>query len=100
MTYHAKVIAGGKIVIPAELRREFGIKDGDTVILERKSEGGFSLMTHEQIVRKAQAEIADLSKPYAGSVVDDLVAERRAEAAAEAAAEAEMGEADRRQAAA
>ena len=31
MTYHAKVIAGGKIVIPAEPRRELGIKDGDVL---------------------------------------------------------------------
>jgi len=39
MTYHAKVIAGGKIVIPADLRRELGIKDGDSVALERTPEG-------------------------------------------------------------
>ena len=25
MTYHAKVIAGGKVVIPADIRRELGI---------------------------------------------------------------------------
>lgn len=38
MTYHAKVIAGGKIVIPAALRRELGIMDGDSVVLERDGE--------------------------------------------------------------
>ena len=89
MTYHAKVIAGGKLVIPAELRREFGIKDGDTLVIERDQNGGLAVKTHEQIVREAQAEIAAMSKLYAGSVVDDLLAERRAEAAAEAAAEKE-----------
>ena len=35
MTYHAKVIAGGKIVIPADLRRELGIRDGDTLVVDR-----------------------------------------------------------------
>lgn len=96
MTYHAKVIAGGKIVIPATLRREFGIEDGDTVIIEREANGGLAIKTHEQVVREMQAEIAAMSRPYSGSVVDDLLAERRTEAAAEAAAEEE----DTRQAAA
>jgi AbrB family looped-hinge helix DNA binding protein len=44
MTYHAKMIAGGKIVIPAELRREFGIKDGDSVVLESR-EGELTVRT-------------------------------------------------------
>ena len=42
VTYHAKVIAGGKIVIPADLRREFDIKDGDTVAIEREDGGGIN----------------------------------------------------------
>lgn len=52
MTYHAKVIAGGKIVIPAELRREFGINDGDSLVLEREPGGGFSVKTFAQVVRE------------------------------------------------
>lgn len=36
MTYSAKNIAGGKIVIPAELRRELGVNAGDTVLIERE----------------------------------------------------------------
>ena len=35
MTYHAKLIKGGKIVIPAALRHEFGFKDGDMLVFER-----------------------------------------------------------------
>jgi AbrB family transcriptional regulator, stage V sporulation protein T len=35
MTYHAKIIAGGKLVIPAVLRRELGIIDGDSVVVAR-----------------------------------------------------------------
>lgn len=85
MTYHAKVIAGGKIVIPAELRREFGIKDGDSLVVERAPQGGISVKTYSQVVREVQEEIAAMSKPYKGSIVDDLLAERRAEAAREEA---------------
>lgn len=35
MSYHAKLIKGGKIVIPAELRRELGFCDGDKLVVER-----------------------------------------------------------------
>jgi AbrB family transcriptional regulator (stage V sporulation protein T) len=36
MTYQAKLIKGGKIVIPAELRRELGFQDGDALYVERE----------------------------------------------------------------
>ena len=85
MTYHAKVIAGGKIVIPADLRRELGIKEGDSLVVERDTEGGLTIKTYAQVVREVQRDFAAMSKPYSGSVVDDLLAERRAEAAREEA---------------
>ena len=85
MTYHAKVIGGGKIVIPAALRREFGIKDGDSLVVERDPAGGISLKTYSQVVAEVQREIAAMSRPYDGSVVDDLIAERRQAAARELA---------------
>lgn len=87
MTYHAKVIAGGKIVIPAELRRELGIKDGDSVILERDESGGFVLKTRAQVVQEVRAAFRAMRQPGVdyGSVVDELIADRRAEAAREEA---------------
>lgn len=81
MSYSAKVIAGGKIVIPAELRREFGIKDGDTLVIERDASGGLHLKTYLQVAREVQAEIRRLATPAKTSIVDDLIADRRAEAA-------------------
>lgn len=82
MSYHAKLIKGGKIVIPAELRREFGFKEGDTLVLEREG-NGVVIKTYEQVVREVQAELKRLIGPYKGSIADELIAERRAEAAAE-----------------
>ena len=80
MSYHAKLIKGGKIVIPAELRRELGFKEGDRLIIER--EGNCAVIkTYEQVVREVQAEVKRLTGPYKGSIVDELIAERRAEAA-------------------
>lgn len=82
MSYHAKLIKGGKIVIPAELRRELGFKEGDRLIIER--EGNCAVIkTYEQVVREVQAEVKRLTGPYKGSIVDELIAERRAEAARE-----------------
>lgn len=52
MTYHAKVIAGGKIVIPAELRRELGIKDGNSVVIERDDRGQLVLKSYAQVVKE------------------------------------------------
>lgn len=82
MTYHAKVISGGKIVIPAELRREFGIKDGDSLVIERDDKGGLVLKTYAQVVKEVQAEFRAMRGDQSdrGSVVDELLAERRVEA--------------------
>jgi len=78
MTYHAKVIAGGKIVIPAELRRELGIKDGDVLVLDRAADGSLAVRTHAQIIREGQQKIrAMITHPF---TVDDFIADKRAEA--------------------
>ncbi len=76
MTYHAKVIAGGKIVIPAELRRELGIKDGDRLVIERNETGAITVKTYSQVVREVQALFRPLVE--AGESVDKFLVERRA----------------------
>jgi AbrB family transcriptional regulator, stage V sporulation protein T len=84
MTYSAKIIAGGKIVIPAELRRELGLNTGDTLMIERE-DGKLVLKSYLQVVREVQAQVRERAVPYEGSVVDALIAERRQEAAREEA---------------
>ena len=80
MSYQAKVIKGGKIVIPAELRRELGFKDGDTLVLERGG-NGLVIKTYEQVVREVQARVKKLIKnPF---TVDDYLAEKYREAETE-----------------
>ncbi len=77
MTYSAKVIKGGKIVIPAELRRELGFADGDRLVLEREGET-LVVKSYRQVVREVQQAFKTLVKePF---TVDDFIAERRAEA--------------------
>ncbi len=73
MTYHAKVITGGKIVIPADLRRELGIKDGDSIVLEANSDG--ILLRRED----PDAALARLRRGLSGYSVDQFLHERRAD---------------------
>ena len=73
MTYHAKVITGGKIVIPADLRRELGIKDGDSIVLEANADG--ILLRRED----PDAALARLRRGLSGYSVDQFLRERRAD---------------------
>ncbi len=87
MTYHeisfaAKMVKGGKVVIPAELRRRHGFADGATVVFEEGDDGILRLRSYEDVVRDVQSWAQSLE---GGSLVDELIAERRAEAAAEEA---------------
>jgi AbrB family transcriptional regulator, stage V sporulation protein T len=76
------VISGGKIVIPAELRRELGIVDGDELVIER-DHGGLVIKTYAQVVREVQAEFRAMRAGQPRFTVDDFLAERCAEAARE-----------------
>ena len=82
MSYQAKMIKGGKVVIPAELRRELGFKDGDTLVVERVGNGAV-FKTYEQVVREVQAEFRAMLGDNSQSMIDALIADRRAEAARE-----------------
>ena len=75
MTYHAKVFAGGKIVIPAELRRDLGIKEGDSLVIERGEEGGMSIKTFTEVIREEQQAFrAAVGPSYS---VDQFLTDRR-----------------------
>ena len=80
MTYQAKLIKGGKVVIPAELRREFGFNDGDTVIFE-KEHGRLVVKTYADVLRDVREKVRKgLKRPF---TVDDYLSEKYAEAARE-----------------
>lgn len=73
-----KIVDGGKLVIPAGFRRELGIAVGDTVIVE--------VLDGELRVRSRNAALANARRlmrhlvPDGVSLVDELIADRRAEA--------------------
>ncbi|WP_244556901.1 AbrB/MazE/SpoVT family DNA-binding domain-containing protein [Fulvimarina manganoxydans] len=73
-----KIVEGGKLVIPAAFRRELGINPGDTVIVEM-AEGELRVRSIPSAIRRAQ-ELVKQFNPDGRSMVDELIADRRAEA--------------------
>jgi AbrB family looped-hinge helix DNA binding protein len=73
----ARIGAGGRLVIPAEIRRELGLAEGEPVVM-RVEDGELRIWSVREGIRRVQERM----KPYiipGKSVVDELIAERRAE---------------------
>ncbi len=78
MTYQAKLIKGGKIVIPAQLRRELGFEEGDTLVIEREG-NAVVIKTYAQVVREVQEAFRAMTPGEpSGNAVDEFLASRRA----------------------
>jgi bifunctional DNA-binding transcriptional regulator/antitoxin component of YhaV-PrlF toxin-antitoxin module len=73
--------AGGRVVIPAEMRAAMGVAEGD-VLSGQVVDGELRLLSKEAAVRKAQ-ELVRQYIPEGVNLVDQLIEERRAEAARE-----------------
>lgn len=72
---------GGRVVIPAEYRRELRLAEGDQVVLQ-VVDGQIQLTPLDEAIRRAQALIRK-HVPADVSLVDELIADRRAEASRE-----------------
>ncbi len=72
-----KVSDGGRVVIPSEIRQFMAIKEGDTVLWELR-DGVATLTTRLAQLRQAQAMVRQ-RVPEGVSLVDELIADRRAE---------------------
>jgi AbrB family looped-hinge helix DNA binding protein len=73
-----KMSDGGRVVVPAEIRKALGLKEGDVVLWELK-DGEARLTTRRERLRRAQALIREYV-PAGVSLSDELIAERRTEA--------------------
>jgi AbrB family looped-hinge helix DNA binding protein len=74
-----KIIEGGKLVIPAAMRRAMGVERGDTVVVELLPDGELRVRSLAAAVKRAQTLVRGFVRGE-GSPVDELIAERRAEA--------------------
>lgn len=80
MSYHAKLIKGGKIVIPADLRREFAFNEGDSLVIEKDGDR-LVIKSRASMLGDIRAKVrAGLTKPVS---VDSYLREKWAEADAE-----------------
>lgn len=73
---------GGRLVIPAEFRRDLGLSPGVAVVISETDEGDLRVSTPMAGLRRAQELVAQYIEP-GRSLVDELLAERRQEAARE-----------------
>lgn len=73
-----KIVDGGKLVIPASMRRELGISTGDTVLVD-VHDGELRVRTVSQAIERARA-ILRKYVPEDVELSDELIAERRREA--------------------
>lgn len=79
-----QVGAQGRLVIPAALRKALRLEPGDRLIARQEGET-LVLERREAIEKRLQDRFRHIPKKV--SLVDELIAERRAEAAKEAAEE-------------
>ena len=73
-----KMGTNGRLVVPVSLRKEIGLKDGKTVLVDAVM-GELRVRPMEDVVQQAQQRL----RKYLGgkkSLSDDLIADRRAEA--------------------
>ena len=78
ITEVTKLSNGNRVVIPTAIRKSLGLEVGDTVTLVLQDNGEVRLLAQRDAVRQAQT----LVRRYVSeerSLVDELLAERRAE---------------------
>jgi AbrB family looped-hinge helix DNA binding protein len=73
-----RLVSGGRLQIPARVRRELGLKDGDAVIMET-ADGELRVRPYREAIARAQAIVRKYI-PAGASLSEELIAERRAEA--------------------
>ena len=77
-TISVKVEKSGRILIPAAVRRQFGLKEGTEMIL-RVDEDGIQMGTREQALARIHERLRRYI-PEGRILSEELIQERRAEA--------------------
>jgi AbrB family looped-hinge helix DNA binding protein len=77
--YKGRIVSGGRLQIPADVRKELGLADGDGVRIE-VVDGELRIRSYHAVIKAIQAEMRKYV-PEGVSLSDELIADRRAEAA-------------------
>lgn len=78
----ARLDRHGRVVIPAAYRRALGLHEGDEVTVQLE-DGSVRISTRAEAIKRAQELVTRRTAGTGRSLVDELLAERRAEAAHE-----------------
>ena len=81
LSQRVRLIEGGKLIIPASMRKALGIAPGDVLTLELDRDE-IRVRSLSSALERARA-ILRRHVPEGESLADELIAERRAEAARE-----------------
>jgi AbrB family looped-hinge helix DNA binding protein len=75
----SKINQNGRIVIPAAIRRQMGLKAGDSLLMEVE-DGVLRMESHRARIRRIQQEFKKIIPPGGMLISEQLIAERREEA--------------------
>lgn len=77
----SKLVSGGRLQVPADIRRALGLSDGDAVTLE-VVDGRLHVRPYRDVIAEVQARFRANLPPNVSllGVVDEFIAERRTEA--------------------
>lgn len=70
--------ARGRLVLPASVRSALGLRPGTRMLLSTEDDGSLRLRPYRAVADQSRGLFADLAE--GSSLVDELLAERRAEA--------------------
>jgi AbrB family looped-hinge helix DNA binding protein len=73
-THRARMSEGGRLVIPAEFRRQLGLQPGTEVILD-VTDGELRIRSLDRAIARAQA-LVHRHVPKSTSLADELIRER------------------------
>ncbi len=72
----------GRLVLPAKLRKQLELEQGDRLLVTLEADGTVKLLSSKKVIENARGMFSHLAEP-GRSAVDDFIAQRRAEAARE-----------------
>lgn len=70
----------GRVVLPAAVRSALGLEPGMRMLLSTEPDGSLRLRSYRAVAKQSQGMLTDLA-PAETSMVEELLAERRAESA-------------------
>ena len=83
MAHKEQVTVGdrGRIVLPSSIRSALGLEPGTRMLVSAEADGSLTLRPYRAVAEESRGMFSDLVK--GGSLVDELIAQRRAESHSE-----------------